>query len=51
MILNVGYFLPRCAVLGLMMALDQLTLRATQRAEYLADSSRPAPAPPRPPWA
>ncbi|MFE7662384.1 M48 family metallopeptidase [Streptomyces celluloflavus] len=38
MILNVGYFLPRSAILGLTMALDQLTLRATQRAEYLADS-------------
>ncbi|MCM2412179.1 M48 family metallopeptidase [Streptomyces sp. RKAG290] len=35
---NAVCLLPRCAVLGLLMLLDQLTLRATQRGEYLADS-------------
>ncbi|ROQ82310.1 Zn-dependent protease with chaperone function [Streptomyces sp. CEV 2-1] len=37
-VLNALYLLPRGAVLGAAMALDHLTLRATQRGEYLADS-------------
>lgn len=36
--LNALYLLPRCAVQGVLMLLDHLTLRATQRGEYLADS-------------
>ncbi|MEU1890247.1 M48 family metallopeptidase [Streptomyces pristinaespiralis] len=39
MFLNAVYFLPRCAVLGLLMLLDRLTLRAAQRGEYLADAA------------
>ncbi|MFF1392588.1 M48 family metallopeptidase [Streptomyces sp. NPDC058287] len=38
-ILNALYLLPFLAVQGVMMLLDQLTLRAAQRAEYLADAS------------
>ncbi|MEU0083031.1 M48 family metalloprotease [Streptomyces sp. NPDC006274] len=38
MFVNACYFLPRCVILGLLMLLDQLTLRAAQRGEYLADS-------------
>jgi Zn-dependent protease with chaperone function len=38
MFVNACYFLPRCIVLGLLMLLDQLTLRAAQRGEYLADT-------------
>ncbi|MFF2851376.1 M48 family metallopeptidase [Streptomyces sp. NPDC058001] len=34
---NALMFLPRCAVRGLLLLLDHLTLRASQRAEYLAD--------------
>ncbi|MFF9624356.1 M48 family metalloprotease [Streptomyces griseosporeus] len=34
---NLLYVLPRLFVHGLLMLLDQLTLRAAQRAEYLAD--------------
>ncbi|MFB7462114.1 M48 family metallopeptidase [Streptomyces sp. NPDC056224] len=36
---NAVTFLPRWAVYGLLHLLDQLTLRASQRAEYLADTS------------
>ncbi|WP_347147215.1 M48 family metallopeptidase [Streptomyces sp. W1SF4] len=36
---NTVVFLPRCAVLGLLRLLDILTLRASQRSEYLADAS------------
>lgn len=36
---NAVMFLPRCLVLGTLTVLDQLTLRASQRAEYLADAS------------
>ncbi|MFF2194819.1 M48 family metallopeptidase [Streptomyces sp. NPDC058157] len=36
---NVMAYLPRCAAYGLLVLLDQLTLRATQRAEYEADLS------------
>lgn len=35
---NTLYLLPRSAVTGILMVLDHLTLRATQRGEYLADS-------------
>ncbi|WP_406453982.1 M48 family metallopeptidase [Streptomyces sp. NBC_00876] len=35
---NALFLLPRCAVLGALMLLDHLTLRAAQRSEYLADS-------------
>ncbi|MFI1411584.1 M48 family metallopeptidase [Streptomyces sp. NPDC020707] len=35
---NLVFFLPRALLQGLLMLLDRLTLRATQRAEYLADS-------------
>ncbi|MGW7611297.1 M48 family metallopeptidase [Streptomyces sp. NPDC054766] len=34
---NLFYIVPRWLVGGVLMLLDQLTLRATQRAEYLAD--------------
>lgn len=37
-VLNALYLLPRSAALGVLMVLDHLTLRATQRGEYLADS-------------
>lgn len=37
-VLNALYLLPRSAVVGVLMVLDHLTLRATQRGEYLADS-------------
>ncbi|MFG3134997.1 M48 family metallopeptidase [Streptomyces sp. NPDC048211] len=37
-VFNFLYLLPRSAVTGALMALDHLTLRATQRGEYLADS-------------
>lgn len=36
--LNALYLLPRWAVQGVLMLLDHLTLRDTQRGEYLADS-------------
>ncbi|MER5779572.1 M48 family metallopeptidase [Streptomyces sp. NPDC002039] len=36
---NAFVFLPRCAVLGLLRLLDALTMRASQHAEYLADTS------------
>ncbi|WP_151480905.1 M48 family metallopeptidase [Streptomyces albicerus] len=36
--INLVYALPRSLIQGLLMVLDRLTLRATQRAEYLADS-------------
>ncbi|MET9886151.1 M48 family metallopeptidase [Streptomyces sp. NPDC006430] len=36
---NAVVFLPRWAVYGLLLLLDHLTLRASQRAEYLADMS------------
>ncbi|MFJ4776924.1 M48 family metallopeptidase [Streptomyces sp. NPDC088762] len=36
---NAATFLPRCVVYGLLRLLDGLTLRASQRAEYLADAS------------
>ncbi|MFE5969989.1 M48 family metalloprotease [Streptomyces sp. NPDC056463] len=36
---NAVTFLPRCLVLGAVTVLDLLTLRASQRAEYLADAS------------
>ncbi|MFE5482277.1 M48 family metallopeptidase [Streptomyces sp. NPDC056527] len=36
---NAIVFLPRCLVLGTLTVLDHLTLRASQRAEYLADAS------------
>ncbi|MGC5568496.1 M48 family metallopeptidase [Streptomyces sp. FR-108] len=35
---NLVFILPRAVLQGLLMLLDRLTLRATQRAEYLADS-------------
>lgn len=35
---NLVFLLPRALLQGLLMLLDRLTLRATQRAEYLADS-------------
>lgn len=38
MITNLAYVVPRLLVLGVLMLLDTLTLRAKQRAEYLADS-------------
>ncbi|MFF2327087.1 MULTISPECIES: M48 family metallopeptidase [unclassified Streptomyces] len=34
---NAVYLLPRCIVRGVLALLDHLTLRATQRGEYLAD--------------
>ncbi|MFJ6570366.1 M48 family metallopeptidase [Streptomyces sp. NPDC091292] len=34
---NALMFLPRCAVRGVLLLLDHLTMRASQRAEYLAD--------------
>ncbi|WUS98819.1 M48 family metallopeptidase [Streptomyces sp. NBC_00708] len=37
-VFNALYLLPRSAVVGVLMVLDHLTLRATQRGEYLADS-------------
>ncbi|MCX5203070.1 M48 family metallopeptidase [Streptomyces sp. NBC_00237] len=36
-LVNVAYFLPRHAAFGLIVVLDQLTLRGSQRAEYRAD--------------
>ncbi|MGV9503090.1 M48 family metalloprotease [Streptomyces sp. NPDC003642] len=36
-LVNLLYMLPRLFVRGVLMLLDQLTLRAAQRAEYLAD--------------
>ncbi|MFC3575271.1 M48 family metallopeptidase [Streptomyces yaanensis] len=36
-LVNVLYFVPSLLIQGLLMLLDQLMLRATQRAEYLAD--------------
>ncbi|MFF4368414.1 M48 family metalloprotease [Streptomyces sp. NPDC001594] len=36
---NVLAYLPRCAAYGLLVLLDHLTLRATQRSEYEADLS------------
>ncbi|MER5964634.1 M48 family metallopeptidase [Streptomyces sp. NPDC002057] len=36
---NAMIFLPRCLVLGTVTVLDLLTLRAAQRAEYLADAT------------
>ncbi|MET9893566.1 M48 family metallopeptidase [Streptomyces sp. NPDC006465] len=36
-VVNLLYIVPRWLVLGTLMLLDRLTLRATQRAEYLAD--------------
>lgn len=38
MVANLVYLVPRSLVLGMLMLLDQLTLRSKQRAEYLADS-------------
>lgn len=38
MLANLVYLAPRSLVLGMLMLLDQLTLRSKQRAEYLADS-------------
>ncbi|MFE2022225.1 hypothetical protein ACFW9O_29730 [Streptomyces sp. NPDC059499] len=38
MVANLVYLVPRSLVLGMLMLLDQLTLRSMQRAEYLADS-------------
>ncbi|RPK81406.1 Protease HtpX [Streptomyces sp. ADI97-07] len=38
MLANLVYLVPRSLVSGLLMLLDQLTLRSKQRAEYLADS-------------
>ncbi|MET7861205.1 M48 family metallopeptidase [Streptomyces sp. NPDC005318] len=38
MAINAFYLLPSCAVQGVLMLLDHLTFRATQRGEYLADS-------------
>ena len=35
---NLVFLLPRSLIQGVLMLLDRLTLRATQRAEYLADS-------------
>ncbi|MEU8503411.1 M48 family metallopeptidase [Streptomyces brevispora] len=37
-LLNALYLVPRSVVVGVAAALDHLTLRATQRGEYLADS-------------
>lgn len=37
MVVNLACFVPGLLVQGVLMLLDQLTLRATQRAEYLAD--------------
>ncbi|MFE0256192.1 M48 family metallopeptidase [Streptomyces sp. NPDC059010] len=37
MVVNLAYFVPRLLVQSVLLLLDQLTLRATQRAEYLAD--------------
>ncbi|MER7952165.1 M48 family metallopeptidase [Streptomyces sp. NPDC096079] len=39
MAVNLFYLVPRTLVNGLTLLLDQLTLRATQRAEYLADAA------------
>ncbi|WP_405821361.1 M48 family metalloprotease [Streptomyces sp. NBC_01390] len=39
MITNLAYVVPRLVVQGVLMLLDTLTLRATQRSEYLADSA------------
>lgn len=39
MITNLAYVVPRLLVQGVLMLLDTLTLRATQRSEYLADSA------------
>ncbi|MFC9294905.1 M48 family metallopeptidase [Streptomyces sp. NPDC057011] len=36
---NAATFVPRWAAYGLLLLLDRLTLRASQRAEYLADAS------------
>lgn len=38
MLVNLFYVVPRTLVQGLLILLDRLTLRATQRAEYLADA-------------
>ncbi|MFH9469288.1 M48 family metallopeptidase [Streptomyces clavifer] len=38
MLVNLVYLVPRSLVAGLLMLLDQLTLRSKQRAEYVADS-------------
>lgn len=38
MVVNLAYIVPYSLLQGVLMLLDQLTLRATQRAEYLADS-------------
>ncbi|ELP63467.1 M48 family metalloprotease [Streptomyces turgidiscabies] len=38
-ITNLAYVVPRFLILGVLMLLDTLTLRATQRSEYLADSA------------
>ncbi|MEV0690008.1 M48 family metallopeptidase [Streptomyces sp. NPDC050388] len=38
MVVNLLYLVPYSLLQGVLMLLDQLTLRATQRAEYLADS-------------
>ncbi|MFE9923024.1 M48 family metallopeptidase [Streptomyces sp. NPDC005774] len=38
MVVNLAYVVPYSLLQGVLMLLDQLTLRATQRAEYLADS-------------
>ncbi len=38
-LLNGLLLLPRCAVTGVLLLLERLTLRAAQRAEYLADDS------------
>ena len=43
MITNLAYIVPRLLVQGVLMLLDTLTLRATQRSEHLADSSRRGP--------
>ncbi|GGR45748.1 M48 family metallopeptidase [Streptomyces netropsis] len=37
MVVNLAFVMPRLLVQGVLMLLDQLTMRATQRAEYLAD--------------
>ncbi|MDX2543996.1 M48 family metalloprotease [Streptomyces sp. WI04-05B] len=39
MITNLAYVVPRLLVQGVLMLLDTLTLRSTQRSEYLADSA------------
>ncbi|MEU6224068.1 M48 family metalloprotease [Streptomyces sp. NPDC047042] len=39
MITNLAYVVPRLLLQGVLMLLDTLTLRATQRSEYLADSA------------